>query len=396
MSQCWGVRFVTRTFSEVARWWRAVSAWGDRSGSVGHKRAVRGGNHFFTIASISGIPWVVALFVSPYESTTLPAITHSAMILAWVLCLAMNRIGFSTTASVLSLLAPLAQFTYLTHIFGREAAFHLNLLAIGAFAFVIFLPTQWPWRVLFTLAGFAAGASLYANSALGEPAVDVSETWIRNVAIGNVAQVSLMVYLLAALNSYYFNRERRRNQMLLTEAQVAAQTDSLTELLNRRGIAPAFSKMVRQGEFAIALADLDRFKRINDRLGHGAGDVVLSSVARTLLDAIGPRGKVARWGGEEFLILMPGADLAKATALMERARKAVEDEFTDDGVIDTVTMSVGIAHAPRGAGREEALRLADALLYEAKASGRNIVLSGEVTPGAIVERRKSRRDRRSV
>ncbi len=387
---------MTRTYNAVVRWWRALSAWGGGSGDGARKRTVRGGNHFFAIAVLISLPWVIVLTALAPHATMVPALTHLSMMLVWALCLFLNGHGYTTFASVMSLIAPLAQFLYLTHVFGRDTGFHLNLLAGGAIAFVVFRPTQWTWRLIFVVIGFVSVAWVYADPSFANPAVSVSEPWVRVLVIGNVAQVSLMVYLIAALNSFYFNRERQRNESLLREAQVAAQTDALTGLLNRRGIAPLFAVTARRGDYSIALADIDRFKHINDRLGHGAGDVVLARVARTLVESIGPRGKVARWGGEEFLILMPETDVAKAADVMERARHAVEEEFTGDGVLDAVTMSVGIAHAPRGASREDALRLADTLLYEAKASGRNIVLDGEVTPGVAVDRRGSVGDRRST
>jgi diguanylate cyclase (GGDEF)-like protein len=157
----------------------------------------------------------------------------------------------------------------------------------------------------------------------------------------------------------------------------------LTEVLNRRGIAPILSGIARRGDFALALIDLDRFKLINDRLGHGAGDVVLSNVARTLSRAVGDQGVVARWGGEEFLVAIPGLSLEDADALMERTREAMEAEYGAPDSLARVTISVGLAHAPRYAGKEEALRLADANLYEAKSSGRNLVVSGRL---AVVDR----------
>lgn len=126
-----------------------------------------------------------------------------------------------------------------------------------------------------------------------------------------------------------------------------------------------------------SLGDLDRFKRVNDALGHGAGDVVLAQAAATLEASVGPKGSVARWGGEEFLVLMPGLNLAEAEALMDRARGDLEGRFRDSVV--AVTISVGVVCAPRFAAYDAALRLTDSMLYEAKASGRNVVVAGELT-----------------
>ena len=159
---------------------------------------------------------------------------------------------------------------------------------------------------------------------------------------------------------------------------MAAQTDSLTDSLNRRGIAPVIAAAARQGPYALALVDLDRFKRINDALGHGAGDVVLANVARSIARAVGERGTVARWGGEEFLIVLPQVSLTEAIAITERMRAEIEDEYAMDGVAERVTISAGVSHGRQFAAKEEMLRLSDAKLYEAKESGRNLVLGAEV------------------
>jgi diguanylate cyclase (GGDEF)-like protein len=198
----------------------------------------------------------------------------------------------------------------------------------------------------------------------------------------NAALIVMLFYLLARFNHRYYVRERDRNAQLLESAQVAAQTDALTDVYNRRGVAPVLSSVARRGDYSLALVDLDRFKRINDRLGHGAGDVVLANAARTLVRAVGDAGTVARWGGEEFLVVLPGLGLVEADELMERVRQEIEDEYGATDSLARVTISVGLAHAPRYAGKEEVLRLADANLYEAKSAGRNVVISARLTDEA--------------
>ncbi|MFN3866439.1 MAG: GGDEF domain-containing protein, partial [Demequina sp.] len=209
------------------------------------------------------------------------------------------------------------------------------------------------------------------------------DSWMNATSAGNVLVAVMIVSVLALFNNQYFVRERRRNDELLAEAQVAARTDALTEVYNRRGITPILSEAARSGDYSLALADLDRFKRINDRLGHGAGDLVLSNVARTLVDAVGSHGTVARWGGEEFLVVLPGLSLEAAVAVMEGARRATEEEYGAGALFLPVTISAGVAHADRHTGKEEVLRLADAKLYEAKASGRNLVLGASVAVPAL-------------
>ncbi|MFW7413762.1 diguanylate cyclase [Demequina sp. SO4-18] len=346
-------------------------------------RSVMGANRFFLMSAAVCLPWVVAIAVAHPPQTLVPALTHLAMVCGWVVCVDLNRRRHYVVASVIGLAMPIIQFAYLSSVFSTEAGFPLPLLTVGALAFVMFPPLQ--WRVAATITAIAALVlvRMYIAADFEVPDVEVSDGWLTGASVGNVIVVVMIVSVLALFNNHYFVRERRRNDELLAEAQVAARIDALTEVYNRRGITPVLSEALRSGEYALALADLDRFKRINDRLGHGAGDVVLSNVARTLVDAVGSRGSVARWGGEEFLVVLPGMSLSAAVAVMEDARRAMEYEYGDDAFLEPVTISVGVAHARQHAGKEETLRLADAKLYEAKESGRNRVLGASVATPAL-------------
>ncbi|WP_084105030.1 GGDEF domain-containing protein [Demequina sp. NBRC 110056] len=341
-------------------------------------RSVMGANRFFLLSSVVSLPWVFAIALAAPPATLAPGLTHLAMICVWVICIDLNRRQLFLSAATAGLLVPIAQFTYLASVFSVDAGFQLPLLTVGALAFVFFTPREWPAAVGMTTLATAALMWTYGGSAFEQASVELSAGHLRAFAVANVAVVVLIVSVLAWFNNYFFVRERRRNERLLAEAEVAARTDSLTEVYNRRGIAPVLSQTAREGEYCVALADLDRFKRINDRLGHGAGDVVLSHVARTLVDAVQDRGSVARWGGEEFLVVLPGMTLERGVECMDAAREALEREFGHDGVLDAVTMSVGVAHAPRHTSKDEVLRLADSKLYEAKASGRNLVVGASM------------------
>lgn len=337
-----------------------------------------GANRFFLMSAAVCLPWAFAIAVAHPPQTLAPALTHLAMVCGWVVCVDLNRRRRYLLATVIGLVWPIIQFAYLSWVFSTESGFPLPLLTVGALAFVLFPPRQWVGAASVTVLAAGVLVRMYVAEDFQAPAAPISSAWIDAAAVGNVLVVVMIVSAIALFNNQYFVRERTRNDQLLAEAQVAARTDALTEVYNRRGITPLLSEASRSGEYALALADLDRFKRINDRLGHGAGDVVLSNVARTLVDAVGARGTVARWGGEEFLVVLPGVQLDAAVAVMEAARRAMEDEYGDTAFVEPVTISVGVAHAPRHTGKEEVLRLADAKLYEAKASGRNRVLGAGV------------------
>lgn len=341
-------------------------------------RSVMAANRFFVLSAIVCLPWAVLIALADPPTTVAPGLTHLTMVCIWVICIDLNRRQLYLSAAIAGLLVPVAQFTYLASVFSVDAGFQLPLLTVGAIAFVVLTPSEWIGAAALTALATAALVWTYGGAAFDAGQVDLSEDRLRAYAVSNVLVVVVVVSLLAWFNNYFFVRERRRNERLLDAAEVAARTDSLTEVYNRRGVSPVLSETARADQYCVALADLDRFKRINDRLGHGAGDVVLSNVARTLVDAVGDLGTVARWGGEEFLVVLPGATLDEGLVHMENARRAMETEYSTEGALEPVTISVGVAHAPRFTSKDEVLRLADAKLYEAKASGRNLVVGASL------------------
>ncbi len=178
-----------------------------------------------------------------------------------------------------------------------------------------------------------------------------------------------------------------------------ASRDALTGLWNRAGILKILERELDRGyregrPVAVVLADLDHFKRINDTLGHLAGDTALREVTQRLLSSVRPYDAVGRYGGEEFLIVLPGCDSDTAWSLAERLRQGIAAERTDvDGTAIQITLSLGVAIA---AGQAEPdavalLRVADAALYEAKRGGRNRVQLG--TPTARFHGERDRVDR---
>ncbi|HEX4460829.1 MAG TPA: sensor domain-containing diguanylate cyclase [Polyangia bacterium] len=145
--------------------------------------------------------------------------------------------------------------------------------------------------------------------------------------------------------------------------------DALTGALNRRGAQPLLEASV---PMCAVLCDLDHFKHVNDAHGHLEGDAVLARAAELLTDAVRAEDMVVRWGGEEFLLLLPRIDLMAAAGVAARARRAIAAEtFTARGL--RITMSIGVAERRGPESVEAVIRRADAALYRAKSSGRNQV-----------------------
>jgi diguanylate cyclase (GGDEF)-like protein len=196
----------------------------------------------------------------------------------------------------------------------------------------------------------------------------------------NTSESSMMSMIIDQASGIliYFGYIAMANERAVLTIERLADTDPLTGLVNRRGLQTALAQLqstvpshVSSG---VLLADIDHFKLINDTHGHEAGDAVLVVFAQRLRKALRVGDIVARWGGEEFLAILPQTDRDQLAAIAERLRSAVESEpFTlPDGSAIRVTVSVGVSEmAPVIGQLEAATREADAALYEAKKSGRN-------------------------
>lgn len=164
------------------------------------------------------------------------------------------------------------------------------------------------------------------------------------------------------------------------EMELLALTDALTGLPNRRAlmnhVATDEQRMHRESKpLGVVLLDVDNFKQVNDSLGHAAGDTVLRAVADCLQETVRGADHVGRWGGDEFLLLLPGASASEAAEIAERCREKIAGRkiVATDGDAIRVTVSLGAAAGPIDAWRSAAdlLQLADQALYQAKDAGRN-------------------------
>lgn len=159
--------------------------------------------------------------------------------------------------------------------------------------------------------------------------------------------------------------------------QYLASTDPLTGLANRRGgekhIASEISRAKRERRpLSCVLLDIDRFKQVNDTYGHQAGDQVLRDIGNLLRRAVRAYDILVRWGGEEFLLVLPGVDLDTARMLAERVRAAVET--LDMHGVGKVTISGGVAKFEHDYDFAVTLKAADQRLYAAKTAGRNRIV----------------------
>jgi len=189
----------------------------------------------------------------------------------------------------------------------------------------------------------------------------------------------LMLFIIAGIASQLLYRTWLAAFIANQQLAEHAATDPLTGLSNRRHIEPQLQgetarALRHRATFSIIMADLDHFKRINDQYGHDAGDEVLREVANRLKTMLRTEDRPARWGGEEFLVLLTDTDLDQAATVAEKIRAGIADTPIEvNGHSIDMTISIGVAEHT---GEDEPLNLirrADQALYRAKDEGRNRV-----------------------
>ena len=184
--------------------------------------------------------------------------------------------------------------------------------------------------------------------------------------------------------------DRRRLEELVQsrtrELELLATTDEVTGLLNRRRILEVAGEECGRTErypemLCFAMFDIDHFKSINDRFGHSAGDTALLLVAQAAKAQLRQQDRIGRYGGEEFLVVLPQTSLEGAMHVTERVRAAIEAVDSHAGGSEQpLTVSAGVAEAAPGEALDDVLKRVDAAMYEAKASGRNRVVGRHAPP----------------
>jgi diguanylate cyclase (GGDEF)-like protein len=249
------------------------------------------------------------------------------------------------------------------------------------------------------ISGIEVAKQIKANDALPfipiimQTALDSTEDKVEGLEAGaddyitkpiDFAELKARVRSMLRIKRLQEALEEREKELLEVNERLRfmSQTDALTGLANRRHlnerIDEMFAHAIRLAEpFSLVMCDLDKFKSVNDTYGHQAGDEVLKQLATILREEAREIDRVGRYGGEEFMLLLPGAELDDAMTFAERVRKRIEgNTFTFAGGTLTRTASFGVAGwpHPRIEQCDDLVRTADDALYVAKETGRNKVV----------------------
>ena len=239
-----------------------------------------------------------------------------------------------------------------------------------------------PWLLVLPLA--VAG---FTYAARGLRALLVPDSVGAEMTVNSGLNIaSAFVYVLVTL-SFHAMLMALVITRLVADLQRLSRHDGLTGLLNRRALEEALTAQLQRGRraaeaFCVMMVDVDHFKRINDRHGHAVGDAALKQLAALMRRQVREVDRVGRFGGEEFLVLLPGLELPAARAVAERLRESVA--ATPLAHADAaITLSVSIGIAQSAGAHEDVSRLlvrADAALYQAKQGGRDQVAAAAAEP----------------
>jgi diguanylate cyclase (GGDEF)-like protein len=358
-------------------------------GTSGASEAQRGRIQFANVVAAKGclvtLAFACAHFALGHPET---AALNVVVGLAYLLYYPLQARGRRDAGIVLVATLYVAHISVLTLMLGRGIGFHLYLMVSVPLALMLFAPEQRLTRATMV----ASSVVLYVvfETLDLRPWLDVPADWgHRMLALSTVPTIMAGLLLVQGI----FLADIRKREASLEQA---ALTDALTGLPNRRHgfdhAAAAFARARRGGEtMALLMLDIDHFKRVNDQHGHAAGDVLLTSVARAMKQRLRQNDMLARWGGEEFLIVVsptsPDDVRAVAQSLLEHIAAL---DVQHDGVKLSCTASLGVALlTSQDATLDALLARADRALYEAKAGGRNrVVVDG--APAAPTAMRQAR------
>jgi diguanylate cyclase len=205
---------------------------------------------------------------------------------------------------------------------------------------------------------------------------------ILNQALTETRRLRVREDALAAAQRQVADAERSIEAMRneLEHVKAMLHQDPLTGTLNRRGIDDAFRQEASRcdrhgGRLCVALIDIDNFKLLNDTLGHPAGDRALIHIANIVTNTLRPTDRIGRFGGEEFMLLLPDTRLNQSAAVMARIqRELAARPLEENNTPITITFSGGVAQRAEQETLEEIIARSDAALYQAKAAGKNRIV----------------------
>lgn len=257
---------------------------------------------------------------------------------------------------------------------GLLSNFAMFLLMLIPLAFL--MPNtykQVPFIVLFLNVPLYGILNFYYSDAT-HALYDISGTsyqtifYIINIVVGSFVLIYISI-IFTIMNTYY----ERKLRMQTKQLKDMASTDPLTKLNNRRAMNLKLAEVsISSSSYVIGIGDIDNFKRVNDTYGHDMGDVVLKGVAATIEQTLPDGATAGRWGGEEFLFVIPKCNIGDGKKIADKILINISSKkFEYEGKEFSVTMTIGICEGVKDTSIDNMITRADARLYKGKNSGKN-------------------------
>lgn len=317
---------------------------------------------------------VHALFIPLFYflGATLLAFVNIGSVIVYAVCLLLLKKGMNNPVILLSWVEITGHAVLAVRTLGWDSGFHYYLLMFIPLIFASAtrkLSTIMIMTASICLIYMAMDAIMYQAT----PLITIKPYILDLVRYANILACFLILgYITHAYIQSVVNAEHRLALM--------ASTDSLTELYNRRYLLEIAGYEMKQYKrtarpFSFIMADIDDFKSVNDTYGHDTGDQVLQMVSEQLRSSLREKDSVARWGGEEFLVLLGDTSIQSAVEIAERFRKQVSAmPVTFGHQVFSVTMTFGVSEIQRNETLEACIARTDAALYQGKQSGKNQVV----------------------
>ncbi|PMV22684.1 MULTISPECIES: GGDEF domain-containing protein [unclassified Pseudomonas] len=323
--------------------------------------------HIVPIVQLGFFIHCVFIFIFSMLHLPLLALSNVLSVLIYAGCLKAIRAGRYSLTGLLMSVEIILHALLATWVLGWDSNFYFYLYCLIPIIAFSFQDALLPRLVLYlailavSVGGFALRRYLGINSG-------VALYWLELFGIVNVL-AALGVLLHCTALSVRFTRSMQAKLFQ------TANRDSLTNLYTRRRVMHEVLQLAASGSSTIILLDIDHFKQINDRLGHERGDWILQRVAQAINSNVRATDVASRWGGEEFLVLMPSTPVQASKAVAERILLRIREWVgqLDDAPL-TVTATLAVSGIRPGESFESALNRADQALYQGKHQGRNQVV----------------------
>jgi len=309
-------------------------------------------------------------------------VVNVASVLSYLLALLLLRRGHVDAPFAIGGVEVVAHASLVTLVLGIRPGFFVYLPLLTVLTFLN-PRTSLRTKVLWGLVQALMFMAVVATAETFRPVLALDPAALRMLMVFNAALFVGSLSFLTHVVSEAARSAERDLRAALARVDEMARADALTGLLNRRAMSELLdaeaTRVERHGRpFAVLVADLDDFKGINDAYGHPVGDHALRCVASRLLGAVRAQDQVARWGGEEFLLLLPETDLDTGTSVAGRLREAMAASTLQIDALDIrATATFGVAVFEQGDTVFDTIRNADRALYAGKEAGKDRVVRGE-------------------